>query len=83
MFVTDDIFNVFLRCTYSLFIGDPYFCVTELIVARNTGMVAFVPKVPSVFTFENESRYIICIKPMKYGLLRYVCVTEWLIGQFY
>ena len=77
------IFNVFLRCTYSLFIGDPYFGVTELIVARNTDMLVFVPIVTSVLTFENESRYIICIKPMKYGLSKYVCVTEWLIGQFY
>ena len=57
--VTDVSFNVFLRCTYSLFIGDPYCCVTELIhvVARNTGMLAFMPIVTSVFTFENESRY--------------------------
>ena len=52
----DVIFNVFLRCTYSLFIGDPYFCVTELIVARNTDMLDFRPIVTSVFTFENESR---------------------------
>ena len=80
--VTDVIFNVFLRCTYSLFIDEPYFCVTELIVAQNTGMFAFVRTVTSVFTFENERRYIMCIKPVKYGLLKYVCVTEWLTGQF-
>ena len=78
------IFNVFLCFTYScLFIGDPYFSVTEVIVTLNTDIHAFVPIVTSVFTFKNESRYIICIKSMKYGLLKYVCVTEWFIGQFY
>ena len=70
------ILNVSLCFTYSLYIGDPYVCVTELIVARNTVMLAFVPIVTSVFTFKHESRYIICIKPMKYGLLKYVCITK-------
>ena len=56
--VTNVIFNVFLCCTYSLFIGDHYFGVTEQTVARNTDMLVFVPIVISVFTFENESRYI-------------------------